>query len=300
MTSGDTVGLSTAAAPQRNRGADRPMCNLRKLLNAASAGVTFALSLFFATGLSAQDAVRVGGTGIGLKLAAIIGEALHGADAGVVTTVFPSMGTPGGIKALNAGAIDVAVAARPLKDAEKTTGIREAACLTTALAFVTSRHEAPGITLETLPEIYADAEPRWPDGQPLKIILRSPAGSENPYLVRLVPGMEAALAAAFRRPGIPVGATDQENTALAMQIEGSFAIATLLQIRSERLNLTPLAVNGVEPGPKTLADGSYPMPIRVCFLLPGKPTGGAVTFIDYMRSPAGQEILRRHGGEPEN
>ena len=106
------------------------------------------------------------------------------------------------------------------------------------------------------------------------------------------------MAAAFRRPGIPVGATDQENAVLATHIAGSFAIATLLQIRSEQLALSALALDGVEPGPRTLADGSYPLPLRVCFLLPARPAAGAATFIDFVHSPSGQEIIRRHGSEP--
>lgn len=254
--------------------------------------------LLSAGAVAAADEVRVGGTGIGLQLAHLIGEALTAGDPGVSTTVLPSLGTPGGIKALNAGAIDIAIAARPLKDAEKDTGIREAACLTTALVFVTSRDKAPGISLTSLPRLYADPDPRWPDGQPLKIILRSKAGSENPYLIRLVPRMEEAFEAAFARPGIPVGATDQENVALAAQIEGSFAIATLLQVKAEQLKLLPLTIDGIEPGPETLANRTYPMPLRVCFLLPAKAIAAAEKYIAFMRSAAGQEVIRRHGGEP--
>lgn len=262
----------------------------------AALGAAF---LLCGAGAAAADTVRVGGTGIGLQLAHILGVELAEADRSVSTSVLPSLGTPGGIKALGAGAIDVAIAARPLKDTEKATGIEEAACLTTAMAFVTSRPGAQGISLASLPRLYADPDPRWPDGQPLKVILRSPAGSENPYLIRLVPGMEAALANAFARPGIPVGATDQENVDLAARIDGSFAIATLVQIKAEKLKLSALSVDGVAPGPKTLADGTYPMPLRVCFLLPAKAAPGAAKFIAFMRSPAGQEIIRENGGEPD-
>lgn len=266
-------------------------------VKATSAALGAAVLLW--AGAAAADTVRVGGTGIGLQLAHILGVELAEAEPSVSTTVLPSLGTPGGIKALGAGAIDIAIAARPLKDTEKAMGISEAACLMTAMVFVTSRPSAPGISLTSLPRIYADPDPRWPDGQPLKVILRSPAGTENPYLIRLVPGMEEALAKAFARPGIPVGATDQENVALAAQIDGSFAIASLVQIKAERLKLFALPIDGVAPGPKTLADGTYPMPNRVCFLLPAKPAPGAAKFIAFMHSPAGQEIIRENGGEPD-
>jgi len=265
---------------------------------ALSAAVGAAVLLWAAGPAAAADVARVGGTGIGLELAPSGRGAGQGRPFGRRHRAAQPR-HPGRHQALGAGAIDVAIAARPLKDTEKGSGIAEAACLTTAMVFVTSRHAAPGISLSSLPRLYGDAEPRWPDGQPLKVILRSPAGSENPYLMRLVPGMEEALAKAFARPGIPVGATDQENVALAAQIEGSFAIATLLQVKAERLNLLPLVIDGVTPGPKTLADGTYPMPLKVCFLLPARPAAGAAKFIAFMRSPAGQEIIRENGGEPD-
>ena len=139
-------------------------------------GTLVSLQLACAAGSSAQEAVRIGGTGIGLALAEKVGDALRAADPAIVVTVLPSLGTQGGIKALNAGVIDVAIAARPMKAAEKTTGIHEAVCLKTALVFATSRRVASGIELARLPEIYADPAPRWPDGEPLKIILRSLRG----------------------------------------------------------------------------------------------------------------------------
>lgn len=246
----------------------------------------------------AKDVVRVGGTGIGLAFSRIAGDHLMAIDDSIQTEVFPSLGTPGGLKALAAGDLDVAITARPLSEGERTKGFREAACMTTALVFATSRPAAPGIKLAELPEIYSDPSPRWPDGQPLKIILRAAAGSENPYLVKLVPGMEAALAAAFRRPGIPIGATDQENADLAQRMAGSFAIMTLMQIRSERLEMTPLPVNGVTPSAATLAERSYPMPLPLCYVLPVSPAQGALRFVAFMRSTAGRELARLHGGEP--
>lgn len=274
-------------------------CDHLHILATLLATVLLLAAALMAVGARAEEPIRIGGTGIGLALSKDLGAALRAADPAFAAEVLPSLGTPGGLKALNAGAVDVAIAARPLKPEETAGGAREAACLTTALTLATSRPAAPGIDLSDLPKIYANPDPRWPDGQPLKIILRSPAGSENPYLVRLIPGMAAALASAFERPGIPVGATDQENATTATRTEGSLAIITLLQIMSEKLALTPLAINGVKPTPASLADRSYPMPMRVCFVVPAKAKAGTDKFIAFVRSQAGQEIIRHYGSEPD-
>ena len=83
------------------------------------------------------------------------------------------MGTPGGIKALAEGVIDVAVVARALKPDEKAKGVAEAACITTALVFASSHKAASGITKAQLAGLYADANPKWPDGTALNIRLAS-------------------------------------------------------------------------------------------------------------------------------
>ncbi len=254
--------------------------------------------LMFGTQLHAKDVVRVGGTGIGLAFARIVGEQVKEIDNRTEIEVLPSLGSSGGIKALIAGDIDVAVSARPLRDAEIAKGVYEAACMTTALVFATSRPSAPGIALSQLTAIYGEAAPSWPDGQRLKIILRSRAGSENPYLAKLVPGLDAVFDRAYKRPGLPIGATDQENAELVRRTEGSFGIMTLLQIRAEDLSVTPITVNGIAPSAETLADRTYPMPISVCFLFPGSSNSGAIRFGEFLRSSEGQKLSRLYGAEP--
>ena len=242
--------------------------------------------------------VRVGGTGIALAAMHEIGVSLTAAEPAIRVEVLPSMGTPGGIKALAEGAIDVAVVARPLKPDEKAKGVAEAACLTTALVFASSHKAASGITKAQLPGLYADASPKWPDGTALKVILRARAGSENPYLVAAIPEMGPALEAAYKRPGMPAGSTDQDNAKLATQIPGSFAVMTLLQLKAERLDLQPLRLDGVAASAVTIANGTYPFPIRICALLPREPTPAAARFVAHLRSAAGKAIVESFGATP--
>jgi len=241
--------------------------------------------------------VRVGGTGIALAAMHEVGASLTAAEPAIRVEVLPSMGTPGGIKALAEGAIDVAIVARPLKPDEKAKGVAEAACVTTALVFASSHKAASGITKAQLPGLYADASPKWPDGTALKVILRSRAGSENPYLIAAIPEMGPALEAAYKRPGMPAGSTDQDNAKLAMQIPGSLAVMTLLQLRAERLDLQALDLDGVTASAATIANGTYPFPIRICALLPSEPTPAAARFVAHLRSAAGRSIVESLGAK---
>jgi phosphate transport system substrate-binding protein len=249
---------------------------------------------------SQAETIRIGGTGIGLAAMRRVGESLIAKDPSVRVDVLPSLGTPGGIRALIEREIDIAISARPLRSEERVKGVGEAACLTTALVFASSHPSPSDITRAELPNLYSEPAPTWPDGMPLKVILRSRAGSENPYLMDAVPGMAAAFDKAYRRPGMPIGVTDQENAELAARTVGSFAIMTLLQIRAERLDVRPLRLDGVAPTSETVANKTYPFPLRVCALLPANPSPAATRFIEHLKSSSGQALLRSFDAVPSD
>lgn len=207
---------------------------------------------------STATTLRIGGTGIGLAAMQAVGDNLSAVEPDFRAEVLPSLETAGGLLALRDGAIDLALSGRRLRPEERAGGLTEAACANTALVFASSRSTPGDITRSDLPRLYSEVRPTWPDGTPMKVILRSRAGSEVPFLTATVPGIGEAFEKAYRRPGTPVGATDQENVELAQKIPGSLAVTTLLQVRAERLNLRVLALDGVVPTAGTIANKTYP------------------------------------------
>lgn len=249
-----------------------------------------------ATGVVAQGetfggTVRIGGTGMALAAMQQAGAELSAAEPGIKITVLPSLGTPGGLKALAQAAIDVAVIGRRLKPDEAAKGAVEVGCMTTPLAFVTSHPSPNGVAKAEVPRFYSTDRPTWEDGTPLKVILRARAGSENGYLTAAIPGMAEALEAAYKRPDIPVGVTDQENAEQASRIPGSFAIMSMLQMRAEKLALRPVALDGVMPTERAVSDKTYPLSVDVCIVLPTNPTPAAKRFTDHLKSDRGRALL---------
>ncbi|WPZ37074.1 substrate-binding domain-containing protein [Thalassobaculum sp. OXR-137] len=239
----------------------------------------------------AESTIRIGGTGMGLALARDLGRAYTAQTPGVGVEVLPSMGSTGGMQALADGAIDIGLAGRPLTSRETAGGLDVTLCLITALVFATS-HPAPNsIAVRDLPAIYRDPAPTWADGTPLKVILRPHSGSEHPYLASRVPDLQQAFDRAFTRRGIAIGKTDQENAALAARIAGSFAITTLLQIRSEQLDLNVVPIDGRAPTAADAATGAYPFPLQVCFVKLRGPSPAATGFLDFLRSGDGLRIM---------
>lgn len=59
--------------------------------------------------------------------------------------------------------------------------------------------------------------------------------------------------------------------------------------------LVAVAVDGVEPTPSTVGDGTYPLARPLFLVTDGPPAGAAKRFVDFVLSPPGQELVQRHG-----
>ncbi len=261
-----------------------------------AAAYAFLLGLAVPGAASASEPVRVGGTGAALGAISRLGEQAAASQPDLRIEVMASLGSRGGARAITDGAIDIAVLQRSPTQVERESGLREGACATTPFVFASSRPQPAGMTARQIPGYFSDPAPTWPDGLPLRVILRSRDGSTLQHLVRYIPGIEEAFIAAAKRRGVPVGVTDQENAELAQRTEGSLAMMTLLQLRSERRALHPLAVDGIHPE----TDTRYPPRVRLCLVLRTEPRAEVARFVAHVRSPPGQALLRELGAEPED
>ena len=270
-----------------------------KFIGAALAGIVCAVTLAPVQD-AAGETIRSGGTGSGLAMMKAIGEGYSAANPDTTIEVLPSLHSSGGIKAVVAKAIDIALIANRLSPEHAAQGLQEGACLRTGLIFATSHSIPMGITLARLPELMADPNSTWPNGQALKIILRGRLSSETSFLIKSLPAMKDAFEKAYARSGVPIGATDQENVDLAQRTAGSFAIMTLLQLRAENLPLQPLSLEGVTPSRATLAAGTYALPWDICLVVTTQPSAAALRVVDYVRSREGQKILRGFDALPLN
>jgi phosphate transport system substrate-binding protein len=243
--------------------------------------------------------VAVGGTGMALKLLERVGASVQAENPNVTVTVLPSMGSGGGLKALADGVLDLSLSARALKGTELEAGLEEKYCFATPLVFATQRENAADVTLSRLIDIYASPSPYWPNGVPLKVIMRTRSGSEHPYLAGKIEGLEKSFALARSRPDVVLGMTDQQNLDIAEKMFGAFAITTMLQIATEERKIVPVSVDGVQPGPDTLADSTYPFSMTVCVVGRKMIRGyDAPLLLEYLESDAGMKLVRNAGALP--
>ena len=240
--------------------------------------------------------LKIGGTGAALGGMKLLADAFENRYSVSSFDVLPSLGSGGGIKAVLAGAIDLAVSARPLKDSESAAGAMATAYAKTAIVLATPRTGTVGnLSSAELTAIYAGSRVAWPDGTVIRIVLRPKTETDTILLQRHVAGMTAAWAAARKRPGIPMAYTDQQIAEMIAELPGGIGPVTLSLIRSENRPLRALSLDGVLPTAETIANGSYRL-IKTFHLVTG-PDPGRLSrkFISFVRSAEGAAILRRSG-----
>lgn len=245
--------------------------------------------------VGAQE-IKVGGTGASLGTMQVLAQAYAKSQANVKIIVLPSMGSGGGIKALLAGAIQIAVSSRPLTESEAKSGAVSFEYGRTPFVFATaSTSKATAITTQNLVDFYAGKTDAWPDGSKLRLVLRPIGDSDSELIKSISPAMREAKSAAEERKGMVFTVTDQETASAIEKTPGALGPATLALLISEKRSLKALTLDGVTPSAQTLANGSYPL-FKSLYIVTGpKPSSEVQAFIGFIRSNTGRQILQETG-----
>lgn len=256
--------------------------------------VLLALPAFSPASASA-DTIRISGTGGALETMRFIGEAFRKSHPDVQIVISPSMGSSGAVRAVLAGALDIGLCARPLKDQERAAGAVETRYARTPFVFgVNKSVERTGITLAGAVAIYWGRRDRWEDGSRIRLVLRPPEDSDLMILKAMAPEMNAAVENAMHRDGMLVAMTDQEAADAIEKVPGAFGGTTLSLVVSEKRAIGVLALNGIVPSVQTLADGTYPHAKTFHMVTRKNPDPAVLRFIEFVRSPASADILAKN------
>lgn len=244
----------------------------------------------------AESRIRIGGTGSAIATMQILAKSFTKSHPGIIVDIVPSLGSGGGIKALHAGIIDLAISGRTLKPAERTGGVQVTEYARTPFVFSASSHNsASAITTKELVNIYQGETRVWPDGKTLRLVLRPEVESDTDIVKSMSPEMNLAVKSALTREGMIMAITDQDSADNIENIPGAIGTMTLAQIISEQRAIKPLALNGLTPSLNTMAEGKYPYFKSMFMVSSTKSNLPTQVFIAFVRSPAGHKILEENG-----
>ena len=257
--------------------------------------VVSCLVLLLWFGQVAAQGLRLGGTGSAIGTMRLLGEALAKQDKSFQYTVVPNLGSSGGLRALQGGAIDIALISRPLKPDEMAAGLVTYEYGRSPFVIVTNKPGVRNLTAAAIADYLSGRSAFWPDGAPVRVVMRLASDGDNGYIAALSPLIADALALAHQRPGMVMATTDQEAADEAERLPGSLAFTTLALIHSEQRPLQVVAFDGVAPTVRALAEGRYPHAKPLSIITRGAPSGAAARFVEFIKSPAGRALLKANG-----
>ncbi|HAJ27641.1 MAG TPA: ABC transporter substrate-binding protein [Syntrophus sp. (in: bacteria)] len=257
------------------------------------------LNLLFFAGTPqalAGDAIRINGSGSGLEMMKPLIEGYGKASRGVTFIMEKPLGSSGAIKALLAGAIDIAVTSKPLKPEEIARGGKLRYFGKTPLAIVTEKNvPLKTISIKELEDIYSGKTTKWPNGETIRIVLRPNEDIDTHILKGLSPGMAEAVTKAQRRQGMIIAVTDPESNDMVAKTAGSIGASGLTGVIVGKEPLHVLALDGVMPSRKALAGGTYPLAKNINFVTTGKLPHAAAKFLAFIYSNKGRAIAEKAG-----
>lgn len=280
-------------------GRERVVRNSKSGMRCAALFLLLAAGVQFPALATAETVIKIGGSGGALGSMKRLAETFMRSHPGVKIQVLSSLGSSGGIKALMAGALDLAVSGRPLKDDEKANGVTEIQYARTPFVFVVHYKVAKSaVTTHELEQIYGGQLPDWPDGSRIRLVIRPEGDSDTKLLRSISPAMDLAVKSAIGKAGMNFAVTDQDSIDMVAKVPGSLGGATLSQIMTERPPVKILAYNGVKPDVKAMAKGRYPLSKPLYLITMNKSAAAVREFAAFVRSPAGKRILANSGNQP--
>jgi phosphate transport system substrate-binding protein len=241
------------------------------------------------------DTISVGGTGAVTEFLRLVAPAYERSFPQDKVNIIPGLGSSGGIGALTAGAIDLAVTGRELNAKELAAGLTAKPMLETPFVFIGAVGERLAFTRQEIQKIYSGELRSYPSGRAIRVILRPRGDAQNLLLMTLSADMPAVLEKARQRPELPVAGNDQDNMATAKSMVGAFSAFPLLQLRTEHNTFSIAQLDGVDPDLSTMKSGLYTFKLQVSWVLRGQTGAGAKRFLDFIHGPAGQALAEQYG-----
>ena len=241
--------------------------------------------------------LHIAGSGSCIPLVRMLaGVAIQQLD--VAPEVHASIGSTGGIRALQDGAIDLAVVSRRLDPSEEEAGfVYTPYALTPVVVAASLDVPERGVSFEDLEALFSGTRTRWSDGANVVVLLREVGDSSHRVVETVIPGFAEITRRArdsgdfrvlYHDSGMQVALA---NTPGAIGLHGNGVDASLAGFRA-------LAVEGVEPSTAATESGEYPFVKELAFVTLGEPQGDAKAFIEFSLSTEGRALLRIRGAVP--
>uniref|UniRef100_C6E0B9 Extracellular solute-binding protein, family 1 n=1 Tax=Geobacter sp. (strain M21) TaxID=443144 RepID=C6E0B9_GEOSM len=258
--------------------------------------LTLCLAFLGGQAASAQEIVRISGTGAGCALMVPLIDAFEKENKGIKVHMEKSLGSTASIKATAKNALDLAISGRPLKPAESAEGLVQLNYGKTPFVLVSNaRTRESNLSLKQVVGMYSGKIPKWPNGGFVRVVLRPDEDTDTKIIRAISPDMDMAVTAAQARKDMLLGITDNEAYEAVSKVPGTLAFMGLTLPLSQPGSVKVLRLDGALGSVATLAGGKYPY-VKPLYLMTRKESSAATEkFVKFLYSKKGKSMAVRHG-----
>ncbi|MFZ1037707.1 MAG: PstS family phosphate ABC transporter substrate-binding protein [Smithella sp.] len=263
--------------------------------------IIFGMALVtFMGGLAvAADSIVIKGSTTVLPIAQAVLEAYMKANQGVQISLSGG-GSGEGIKALIDQSTDIADSSREIKKEEielaESKGVKPVAhviAYDAIMPVVNPKNNVQGLSIDQLSQIYQGKITNWKEvgGADLKIVVISRDSSSGTFDSWDNFVMKKARVA-------PTAQMLASNGAVVTAVSKNKYAIGYLGMGYVNKSVKGLKVNGVMASAQTALSKQYPMSRELYMYTNGQPKGEVAKFIAFIKSPKGQEIVKKEGFVP--
>lgn len=257
--------------------------------------LTLAITLFAST--ACADTVKISGSGILIPILTDIGnEYMKQNPKDVIEVAKISLGQAGGVAAVNAGAIDIAMSTMPLTVEQSKLPLKsyEIAKINVAIA-VTKDVTVSNISSQQLCNIYSGKIKNW----------KELGGGDNLIRVFTRPESEAtkiALRAVFscmkNLQESPLVTSKARSVDMKNSLESSdnaIGILDAVGLYEAASKINTVKIDGLD-----YFSDKWPLFLRTHLATTNKYNSAVMKFLEFVKSPKGQKIIKEHKAKPVN
>lgn len=238
------------------------------------------------------ETIKLSGTGGALATMQRLADEFKKEHPADEVKIIKGLGGKGSKKALLGGALDISMMPTVGNAALDPEGLAIKEFAKVPHAFVANASAPSGsVTLKDLIEIYGGRRTTWPNGERLRLILRSENDVDTEVLKSMSAAMAEAVKSALRRDGMTVAGTEQESADLVETTSGALGSNTLPMLLAEKRALKVLPLDGVTPSAKTVANGRYHWFKTFYLLTKPAPPPHVQRFVRFVFSAKGRQIV---------
>ncbi len=248
------------------------------------------------------DMLRIAGSGSCIPMTRLLAEKFMEANPDKKAMVYDSIGSTGGVRAVRAGDIDIALMSRPLKQSEKKAPSLRLVPLARVAAVVAVNTSAgvESISRQELEDIFMGKKKVWSNGTPIVVLQREKGDSSHAAIGSVIEDFGRINMDAYREGKRRILFKDQQMISALAGTTGAVGITDTGIVRfSGSRFIRMLAYENQPPTAENLEQGTYPFYKDLSFVVASGPGDERVeAFLDFVETDAAQEALLTMGYIP--